>query len=155
MEVGLRSITPADQPFLLAVYASTRASELEQVPWTDEQKAAFVAQQFGAQSQHYARHYSTMSADVVVVDGEPAGRLLVARGDSELRIVDISLLPEFRGRGMGTELISRLQQEAGGAAKSVTIHVEKFNPAFRLYRRLGFREVLDEGVYLMMSWGPA
>lgn len=155
MEVGLRPVAPDDEPFLLAVYASTRASELEQVPWTHEQKTAFVAQQFGAQSQHYARHYSAMSADVVVVDGKPAGRLLVARGGSELRIVDISLLPEFRGRGVGSELIKCLQNEAESAGKSVTIHVEKFNPAFGLYRRLGFREVLDEGVYLMMSWRPA
>ena len=147
MRPVLRPVTPADEPFLRRVYAGTRADELAAVPWTAEQKDAFIAHQFAAQSAHYARHYTGLSADVILVDGRPAGRLLVARWEREIRIVDISLLPEFRGAGTGTALLGRLIDEARDARKLLSIHVERQNPAMRLYHRLGFRAVADEGVY--------
>ena len=118
MRVALRPVRASDEPFLLCVYAGTRAEELAPVPWTPEQKAAFVAQQFAAQTAHYAQHYAGMSADVILVDDEPAGRLLVARWADEIRIVDISILPELRGRGAGTVLLRQLLDEADGASAS-------------------------------------
>jgi ribosomal protein S18 acetylase RimI-like enzyme len=148
---ALRPVTPGDNAFLASVYASTRAGEMAIVPWSDEQKEAFVAQQFAAQSAHYATHYPHMSADVVVVDGEPAGRLLVDRWDREIRIVDISLLPAFRGRGIGSTLLQELMAEAAESERSLSIHVERNNAALRLYERLGFEPAGDEGVYLRME----
>ena len=149
--VTLRPVTAADEPFLLRVYASTRAEELAAVPWTDAQKAAFVAQQYAARKQHYGQHYHGMSTDVVVVDGPPAGQLLVARWEREIRIVDIALLPEFRGAGAGGTLLDALMAEAREAGKLLSIHVERMNPALRLYARLGFRATADEGVYVRMD----
>jgi ribosomal protein S18 acetylase RimI-like enzyme len=154
MEVTLRPVAPEDEEFLLRVYASTRAEELAPLPWTGEQKAAFVAHQFAAQSAHYAAHYEGMTSDVVLVDGAPAGRLLVARWPEEIRIVDIALLPEFRGSGTGSGLLRELMAEAREAGKRLTIHVEIHNPAMRLYERLGFRPAGDAGVYLLMALDP-
>jgi ribosomal protein S18 acetylase RimI-like enzyme len=154
MRVTLRPVQDADAPFLLSVYAGTRAEELEPVPWSPEQKAAFVAQQFAAQTAHYAQHYTGMSADVILVDGVPAGRLLVARWTEEIRIVDISMLPEFRGRGAGSFLLRRLLDEAKVAGKRLSIHVERENRALALYQRLGFRRAGEHGVYLRMEWDP-
>src|SRR5947207_14155770 len=96
---------PEDEPFLQQLYASTRAEELAQVPWTDEQKAAFCRMQFAAQRQHYQEHYAGASFDVIELEGQPIGRLYVARWASEIRIVDIGLLPEYRGRGIGSEVL--------------------------------------------------
>jgi ribosomal protein S18 acetylase RimI-like enzyme len=152
--VTLRPIVAGDAPFLEAVYASTRAGELALVPWSDEEKQAFVAQQFAAQSAHYAKHYPGMSAHVIELEGEPAGRLLVDRWEREIRIVDISLLPEFRGRGAGTRLLRELMDEAAGSERTLSIHVEKTNPALKLYERLGFRPADDEGVHVRMEWEP-
>ena len=149
--IVLRPVRPADEPFLLRVYAATRADELAAVPWSAEQKAAFVAHQFAAQSAHYARHYAGMTADVVLLDGTPAGRLLVARWEREIRIVDIALLPECRGNGAGGELLAGLIAEAREAGKVLSIHVERQNRAMRLYERLGFRPVAEEGVYLRLE----
>ena len=53
----LRRITEADLPFLAEVYASTRREELAQVPWRDDEKAAFLRWQFDNQHQYYQQYY--------------------------------------------------------------------------------------------------
>ncbi len=155
MKVALRPLTADDEPFALSVYASTRQEELAPVPWSDAEKAAFVGMQFAAQSAHYAQHYTGLSSDVILVDGERAGRLLVARWREEIRIVDIALLPPFRGRGAGSELLAELMDEATEMGKRLSIHVERTNRALGLYERLGFKPVAETGVYLRMEWDPA
>jgi ribosomal protein S18 acetylase RimI-like enzyme len=137
------------------VYASTRAEELAVVPWDDAQKEAFLRAQFDAQAAWWRENYSGASFDVIVVGGEPAGRLYVHRGPSEIRIVDIALLPEHRGGGVGTSLLRDLLAEADESGKSVTIHVERMNPALRFYERLGFALAEDKGVYLFLERPPA
>jgi ribosomal protein S18 acetylase RimI-like enzyme len=150
--VALRPITDADLPFLLQLYGTVRADELAQVPWTDEQKAAFVLQQFEAQHAWWQEHYTTARFELVLVAGKPAGRLYVDVWEREIRIVDIAMLPEFRGRGLGTLLLRRVFREGDAAGKPVSIHVEVFNPARRLYDRLGFVQKGTHGdVYLLME----
>jgi ribosomal protein S18 acetylase RimI-like enzyme len=151
--ICLRAITPEDDSFLAGVYASTRADELAPTGWNDEEKALFCRRQFDAQSAHYAANYPGASFQVIERESRPIGRLYVARWDKEIRIVDITLLPEFRGAGIGTKLLRELQDEARTAGKSLTIHVERFNRALELYQRLGFRQVEDKGVYLLLQWG--
>ena len=146
---------PEDEEFLYRVYASTRAEELAAVPWTDEQKDAFLRMQFAAQHRYYQEHYPGATFDVVLVEGEPAGRLYVARWNDELRIIDIALLPAYRRRGVASALIARLFEEAEGKSLPVRIHVERQNPARALYERLGFRQVADRGVYLFLERRPA
>jgi GNAT superfamily N-acetyltransferase len=149
----LRSITPKDTSFLARVYASTRWEELAPTGWSDEEKVVFCRRQFNAQSAHYREHYPDAAFAIVEKDGHGIGRLYVARWEKEIRIVDISLLPESRGAGLGTKLLRDLQDEARSAGKSLTIHVERFNRALALYQRLGFEQVEDKGVYLLMRWG--
>jgi ribosomal protein S18 acetylase RimI-like enzyme len=153
MTTRLRPETEADLPFLLSVYASTREAEMAVVPWTQEQKDAFVQQQFAAQRKHYQEHYAESQFDIVMVDDVPVGRLYVFRGPREIRIVDISLLASFRGQGIGRALLEGLQAEAREGGKILGIHVERYNPALRLYERLGFRTAGEEGpVYLYMEY---
>ena len=155
MEVELRPIDHGDRELLFRVYASTRTEELAVVPWDDAHKEAFLRAQFDAQDRWYREHYERASFDVILVDGEPGGRLYVHRGESEIRIVDIALLPEHRGDGVGTALLHYLLAEADADGKRVTIHVERFNAALRLYERLGFAVAEDKGVYLLLEWSPA
>lgn len=91
---------------------------------------------------------------VIESAGTPAGRLYVARWSQEIRIMDLALLNDFRRKGIGTELLLNLQEETARAGKSLTTHVERFNPALRLYQRLGFCETEDKGVYLLLEWTP-
>ena len=150
--IALRSIAPDDHPFLLAVYAGTREQELAALPWDAEQKAAFLRMQFEAQHQFYQEQYGGASFDVVLVDGDAAGRLYVARWPRDIRIVDIALMPAYRGRGVGTRILRGLQEEAAGSNRTLSIHVERMNPALSLYERLGFRISEDKGVYYFMEW---
>ena len=153
--VTLRPIGPADSEFLLRVYASTRSEELAPVPWSNEQKDAFLRQQFEAQRAYWRETYPAADSAVIEVDGTPAGRFYVNRGQDEIRLVDIALLPEYRQGGIGTGLIQGLLAEAGTRGLPVTIHVEVGNQARKLYERLGFERVADRGVYILMQWRPA
>lgn len=154
-DVSLRPVEPSDDAFLLDLYASTRTDELAQVPWTAEQKHAFLAQQFEAQQQAY-HAYEGATFNMILEEGEPAGRLYVARWPAEIRIMDIVLLPGHRNRGIGSRLIRDLQAEAAATGQALTIHVERFNPAQRLYERLGFQIAAErDHVYLLMRWEGA
>ena len=148
----LRPITPADDEFLARVYASSRAEELAVTGWSEGQKADFCRSQFDAQTAYYSANYQGASFQIIERNGWPVGRLYVARWEKEIRIVDITVLPEFRGLGLGTRLLRELQKEARSAGKSLTIHVERFNRALALYHRLGFEQIEDKGVYLLMEW---
>ena len=150
-----RRTRPSDEAFLRRLYASLREDELALVPWDEAAREAFLRQQFEAQDAHYREHYDGASFDVIEVDGEPAGRLYVARWEDEIRIMDIALQPEQRGAGIGTRLLRDLLDEGRRTGKRVSIHVEKHNGALRLYERLGFAPVADRGVYLLLERPPA
>jgi ribosomal protein S18 acetylase RimI-like enzyme len=151
---ALRPETEADIAFLMRLYASTREEELAPVPWSVEQKAAFLAQQFQAQRQHYRTYIEGCSFDVIEENGVPMGRLYLETRPSRLHVVDISLLPAWRGRGIGADIMAALQEAGRTSGRGVSTFVEKFNPALRFYRRLGFAEIADHGVYLEMEWRP-
>jgi ribosomal protein S18 acetylase RimI-like enzyme len=152
---ALRPETEDDIPFLRALYASTRSDELAAIDWSDERKLAFTDSQFDYQRHHYRTHFSTTEWIVIEHQGEPAGRLYLYRGANALEIIDIALLPQWRGRGVGTALLQAVCAEAQASGRIVRIYVEKFNPALRLYERIGFRAVSDQGVYWLMEWSPS
>ena len=150
--VTLRPATPADRDFLLRVYTESRAEELAAADWTDEEKQAFCLSQFDAQDSHYRRHYPECEFLVIEKNGAPIGRLYRDRRDDEIRVVDIALLGAERGQGIGGRLMQNILAEAAEAGIMVRIHVERANPARRLYDRLGFRLVEKGEVYDLLSW---
>jgi len=157
LDITLRPIADADLPFLGRLYASTRQEELSVTGWPQEQIDVFLAQQFGAQHKYYSENYRSASFDLILDpdSGEPIGRLYLDRREQEFRIVDIALLPEWRGRGIGGGILRGLLEEAGRAGKRVSIHVEHNNPAMSLYLRLGFRHIDTNGVYHLMDWSAS
>jgi ribosomal protein S18 acetylase RimI-like enzyme len=152
---ALRPETDADLPFLRELFASTREEELATVPWSAEQKRAFLLGQFNAQRHHYRTYNAGCAFDVIEHRGGRAGRLYLEEERLRLYIVDITLMPGWRGRGLGTAMLSALQECGRASGRSIGIMVEKFNPAMRLYRRLGFTDLVDHGVYQEMEWRPA
>ena len=154
--VTLRAITAQDDAVLAEIYASTRRQELAPIlDWSVGQKEAFLRQQFAAQHRYYQEAFPAASFDLVLWGAQVVGRLYIDRRARELRVIDIALLPQFRGSGVGTRLLQGVFAEAEQGGASVSIHVERLNPALRWYRRLGFQLVEDKGVYLLMRWTPA
>lgn len=152
--ITLRPITPEDEEFLYRVYASTREEELAVLDWDETQGEAFLRMQFNAQHTYYVHQFGQAAFDLILLDGEPIGRLYVDRRADEIRIIDIALLTEYRRQGIGSRLMKGILVEAESAGLPVRIHVEQNNPALGLYTRLGFERIGDEGVYYLMEWRP-
>jgi GNAT superfamily N-acetyltransferase len=151
---SLRPAGPGDAELLYRIYASTREDELAVVPWDAPTKAAFLRMQFAAQDRYYHATFPSASYDLIVSGADGLGRLYVDRGEKAWLVIDLALLPDHHGKGIGTRLLTDLLADAGAAAKPVQMHVERFNPARRLYDRLGFRQVADQGVYLLLEREP-
>lgn len=150
----LRERTPGDLEFLSQLYASTRQDEMRLVDWTDAQKAAFLQDQFDKQHTHYLAHYPQAQWLVIEQDGAPVGRLYLEQTSREIRLMDVALLPTARGQGTGGALMHGLLAAGDQAGLPISLHVEPFNPAIRLYRRLGFVEVETRGYYQFMKRAP-
>ena len=151
---ALRPETDDDIAFLTALFASTREEELALVPWSAEQKQAFLSGQFKAQRHHYRTYNTDCAFSLVTHRGQPIGRLYLECGRRRIHVVDIALMPSWRAQGIGTAILSALQDLGRTSHRPVGIMVEKFNPAMRLYRRLGFTDIADHGVYQEMEWLP-
>ena len=124
------------------------------VSWPAAAIADFLAQQFELQHRYYVANYRGADLSIIEKDRESIGRIYVYRTEREIRLMDIALVPQWRGHGIGTALIGELQQEALAAGSSVTLHVEPDNPAQRLYRRAGFHLIEQRGVYDFLGWDP-
>jgi len=147
----LRQAEPNDEAFLFQLYASARAEEMSAWGWDSAQREAFLSLQFRAQQAHYAEYPNT-DHQIILAAERPVGRMLVSELDDEFRLVDITLLPEYRNAGIGAALIGGLMKKAAYSAKAVRLHVEKNNRAQRLYQRLGFRFIGDAGSHYLMEW---
>jgi ribosomal protein S18 acetylase RimI-like enzyme len=158
MTITLRDTQPEDQAFLLEVYTTTRAEELALVPWTEDQRAAFVSMQFNAQDSYYRAEYPEASYQVILDDGERVGRLYVLREPEEIRILDITVLPQYRCKGIGSQLLRELLDEGAktGAnpGKRILIWVEHFNPSLKLFERLGFVKIEEDGFNCQLECRP-
>jgi len=152
LPIQLRAAQPEDQSFLLQVYSSTRAEELALVSWTEEQREAFVEMQFAAQQNHYASEFPQATHDIILANEQPVGRIYVARLNEEIRIADITIIPEHRNQGIGTSLIKGLLDEAVLTGKVVSVYVETFNRSVRLFLRLGFAIGEQNGINFLLRW---
>jgi len=152
MTITLRDATAEDEAFLRQVYACTRAEEMALVPWTDEQREAFLRFQFDAQDSYYRSQFPEAAYQIILKDGAPVGRLYVYRNSTDMRILDITILPEHRAAGVGTSLIRDLQAEAEASNQPLNIWVENFNRSQTLFKRLGFSIVQEEGYNNLLEY---
>ena len=152
--VTRRPVQESDEPFLLKVYASTRAGELALTPWDEAQREAFLKMQFAAQQMHYQKFYPGATHEIILLKDQPVGRLYVVEEEQNFQILDITILPEHRNTGIATPILKDIQAEAAKAGKSVGIYVETFNPSLRLFERLGFSKVEENGIHFLMQWRP-
>ena len=154
LAVNFRPINENDQSFLSQVYASTREDELKIVPWSEEEKVAFLQMQFSFQHKYYQEQFTKAHFWVIEHQNKPIGRLYLDYRTDEVRIIDIAILTEHRNQGIGSQILRDILAEAEKLELPVRIHVEQYNPALNLYHRLGFKKTGDTGVYYLMEWQP-
>lgn len=150
----LRPAVPDDREFLFRLYASTRAHEVAGFGWPAAQQEAFLRMQFNAQQQWYETVYSKAEHQIIENTKGPVGRMIVLRERDAMHLVDISLLPEYRGQGIGGELIRCLINQCARLGASLRLQVLKTNPALRLYERLGFVRTGEDQMYVQMELRP-
>jgi ribosomal protein S18 acetylase RimI-like enzyme len=150
--VALRPATAADEPFLCRLFAESRADELAPLGWDAAAIAAFVQQQHRVQATAYQQAHPDASSNLVLLDGEPIGRLYVDRTADAIHVIDVTLLGAYRSRGIGTELLQGLQAEAGDRGVPVTLQALRGGRALSLYRRLGFVVTGGDEVYASLRW---
>ena len=148
--ITIRPARDDERPFLYRVYASTRQAEVAQTGWSAVEQEAFLMQQFEFQDQHYRRYDPPPLFGIIEADGQPIGRWYNQTTEQTHQLMDIALLPEWRGQGIGGKLIRDLVDRADREGRAISLYVERFNPAYRLYVRLGFREIEENGVYRLM-----
>jgi ribosomal protein S18 acetylase RimI-like enzyme len=154
MNITIRAKNANDEEFFYRVYASTRTYELSSVPWTPEQKEAFLRMQSNAQLKDYNLNHPHALFQVIERDGRPVGRLIIDNSGDTIHLMDIALLPEHRNQGIGTRLLQGLIEEGDRSNRPVRLHVETFNPAQDLYTRLGFVKTGELNFYLELTRQP-
>ena len=152
MDIRLDPVRPEDKTFLVSVYASTRADEMAVIGWTQDLQDSFLRSQHDAQQRYYHSQFPDASFNIVRYDGHAVGQMVVERKETEIRLINIALLPEYRHVGIGTFLLRGLMEEARFAGKRVGLHVEQSNPARNLYHRLGFEVTGQQGFHVEMVW---
>jgi ribosomal protein S18 acetylase RimI-like enzyme len=151
-KISLRPELASDEPFLLRLYASTREEEMALLGGNEAQAQAFAQMQFNFQKMSYEAQFPAADRSIVLAGEQEIGRIIVDRTGSEHHFIDIALLPEFRGRGIGGALLGQLQQDAARDGKGMRLSVRRDNPARRLYERMGFSITSEDSVYLFMNW---
>jgi ribosomal protein S18 acetylase RimI-like enzyme len=153
----LRLVAGADEPFLFALYSSTRAAEMALVDWPVEQQQRFLQMQFGAQQEHYRANFPMAEHKIILLGREDVGRIYVDRAGDEIRLLDITITPEQRNGGIGRKLMTDLQAEGAASGQPVRFYVWQLNhDALRFYKRLGFKEAgAEAGAYIAMEWRSA
>ena len=147
---ALRPALDSDRDFLREVFISTRAAEFAGIDREPAYINDLLAQQFTLQDSYYRRHYPHAHFDLVTCDGANVGRLYHHWGSTEVRLIDIALMPFYRGLGLGTQLMRALVAEAAKRGLAVSLYVEMQNPVRALYQRLGFVKSGENGVYEIM-----
>jgi ribosomal protein S18 acetylase RimI-like enzyme len=149
-----RSASPEDEDFLAAVYASTRREEVAAWGWPREQGESFIKMQYDARRRSYQAAFEDAEWSILLAGDIRAGSMIVRRSTSEIRLVDIALLAEYRNRGFGSTLIAELIEESQQRNVPLRLSVLQGNRAIHLYRRLGFVGYQGDGMYMEMELHP-
>jgi ribosomal protein S18 acetylase RimI-like enzyme len=149
-----RPMVDDDVDFLRHLYGTTR-NDIARLPLSDREKTQLLDHQFQAQHLHYQRCFPGASFNVVLSGETRIGKVYVRYGTTEIRIIDIAIVPECRASGIGTRLMREVLDRATLEQKPVRLRVEPDNPAVHWYSRLGFKTIADERNCWHLEWNAS
>jgi GNAT superfamily N-acetyltransferase len=152
--IATRRVQPEDRSFLLELYKSSRGDDLRGLGWDEQRISEFLDMQYEAQQNFYTSDYRDATDELMLLKDKPIGRLMIESRPHEIRCIDLALLPEYRERGWGTEIIQKLQDQARREQKPLRLQVIRFSRAVNLFDRLGFVRTSETGTHFQMEWTP-
>ena len=152
--ITFRKIEEKDRDFIEKVYRSTREDELKLLSWTELQKQSFIIMQSIAQETEYKNKFPGATFEIILHNQKPAGRLYLYESDTHLKVIDITLLPPFQGKAIGTSILKDLAVKAKQRKKIFSLSVRRDNRAIHLYHKLGFKKISSLGDYDNMELHP-
>lgn len=156
-KISLRSVNlPEDEAFLKKLFFSTREEDF--AAWSlmgSEQAEKLLEMQYAGQKMQYEQDFPNAEHSIILYESERVGRLWSNRNEREVRVVDITVLPEYRGGGIGSVVLKNLMEKAAQGNKIFALQVIKTNPAIRLYLRLGLEIVGENPAHYEMEWRPS
>lgn len=153
--LAVRPALSKDEIFLYDLYAAVRGPEFANAPLTPTQREHLIRMQFRGQMSTYTQLFPNSCYHIVLLDSKPVGRLWVAQMEREFHLVDVAVHPNVQGKGIGTALLQRLQQEATRARLPITSCVSRFNPgSLRFHKRLGFQIAREDTMNYFLEWRP-
>lgn len=151
-DISLRPVRADEGNFWREVFYDSRREHFLTLGLNENDLNNLLEFQFQAQELDYKKNYPRASNDVVLFGDAPVGRVILSTEHNDLHLIDIAVLTEFRGRGFGTQILEWLFEESRRINLPIRFYVEKINPAFRLYERLGFKVVADINSHFQMEW---
>ena len=143
---------PDEMDFVKKVFKSTRYEEMRLSHWPADEVEKFLEQQFQFQHLDYTSKCPDAQFYLIKYKGENCGRLYIHYREKEIRIIDIALTDKFRNKKIGSAIINILKNESRKLNKPLSLHVENYNKAQNLYKRLEFKEISNNGVYILMEY---
>jgi ribosomal protein S18 acetylase RimI-like enzyme len=141
----LRPANESDREFLYTLHCTTMRLVIEQTWGWDEEW----------QRRDFDRRFRSYAASVIELEGAAVGGVLLDRTPVGVDIVELQILPEYQGKGIGTSVVRSVIEDAAHEGFPVTLSVVHANGrAKRLYERLGFQVTASEEPFIRMRYMP-
>lgn len=151
-KVKLRVALPEEEDILYSLFVSTRKSEFAILEWDEQQIEGLLRMQYDAQKAFYQQQFPNAKYEIIMYEGLGIGRLITEIQQEAIRLIDIFIIPEYRGRGICTALLREFQHVAAELRLPIELNVLMGNPAQRLYERCGFVVTGEVVPHVMMAW---
>ncbi len=152
--VCLRPEIPEDADFLEDLFVANKDDAPGWRELLPAERTRLLKEQSALQRLHYRKFYPQAWFTIIEVEGKPAGRLCVNQSPKEMRVVDISILPEYRQHGIGSRLIQQVITESTRLKRPLRLCAELGSTVHSFYQKLGFIEFKRDGTHVHYQWVP-
>lgn len=140
-----RSATEEDYDFLYNLTVATMKEYVTAIWGWDE----------NWQQSYFRQIFPNKSWQVIVIENVDIGAFVAEEGPEEIYLANLYISPEYQKKGIGTEVVRRIQKRANELGVPVALDVLRSNPgARRLYERLGFQTVKETAERFLMRLDP-
>jgi ribosomal protein S18 acetylase RimI-like enzyme len=145
----LRLARDDDDKFLFNLFYDVRAREFTDAGIPLAQLMPILELQHKAQIYSYSNEFPSATNSIIVFNEKCVGRILIQKNEKSAHLIDIAILQEFRGKGLGSFLINKMKSECD----QIRLSVYAANIlAIKFYEKHLFQISKNDVMYLNMEW---